>query len=119
MQFQNDRHPWNVRGLLESTATPFTIADYGPRAAIFRQGDSRDRVMHILAEMVGTTRSRVNAFIGKFKKLGFIEENSGVLHVNPARLHVVDDGDRHVSIAAFAANPQAPKSEERHLPLAG
>ena len=26
MQFQNYRHPWNVRALLESTATPFTIA---------------------------------------------------------------------------------------------
>ena len=39
--------------------------------------------------MVGTTRSRVNAFMGKFKKCGFIEEHSGVLHVNPARLQVV------------------------------
>jgi len=34
MQFQNDRHPWNVRTLLESTATPFTIADYGPRGGL-------------------------------------------------------------------------------------
>ena len=47
MQVQNDRHPWNVRALLESTATPFTIADYGPRAAIFLQGDPCDSVMHI------------------------------------------------------------------------
>jgi CRP-like cAMP-binding protein len=47
MPFQNDRHPWNVRALLESTATPFTIADYRPRAAIFRQGDPCDSVMHI------------------------------------------------------------------------
>ena len=31
---QNDRRPWNVRALLEATATPFAIADYGPRAAI-------------------------------------------------------------------------------------
>ena len=245
MQFQNDRHPWNVRALLESTATPFTIADYGPRATIFRQGDPCDRVMHIergrvwlavtarsgkeaicglfgtgaflgeealtgcgerrqtatamtatqvlvvakahmirllrtqpglmerfiahllsrntrlennlteqllysskqrlahmllvladcderrphrcalpdlpqeiIAEMVGTTRSRVSAFMGEFKKLGFIEENSGVLHVNPARLHDVQDGDRRLSIAASAAIPQAPESEERHGPLA-
>jgi CRP/FNR family cyclic AMP-dependent transcriptional regulator len=246
MLFQNDRHPWNVRALLESTATPFTIADYGPRAAIFRQGDPCDRVMHIergrvwlavkarsgkeaicgllgtgaflgeealtgcgarrqsatamtatrvlvvakahmirllrtqpglvyrfiahllarnirleanltdqllhsteqrlahmllvlancderrprrcalphlpqeiLAEMVGTTRARVNAFMGKFKKLGFIEEHSGVLHVNPARLHVVHDGDRRISIVASAAIPQAPESEEGDWPLAG
>ena len=220
MNFQNDRYPWNVRALLESTATPFTIADHGPRTAIFRQGDPCDSVMHIergrvwlavtahsgkeaicglldtgaflgeealsgcgerrqsatamaatqvlvvakahmiqllrtqseildrfiahlfarnlrletnltdqllyrseqrlthvllvlancderrprrcalpdlsqeiIAEMVGTTRSRVNAFMGKFKKCGFIEEHSGVLHVNPARLHAVLDGD--------------------------
>jgi CRP/FNR family transcriptional regulator, cyclic AMP receptor protein len=246
MQPQNDRRLWNVRALLESTATPFAIADYGPRAAIFLQGDPCDSVMHIergrvwlavttpsgkeaicdllgtgaflgeealtgcgerrqsatattatqvlvvakahmirllhtqpglldrfiahllarnirleanltdqllysseqrlahmllvladcderrlrrcalpdlpqeiIAEMVGTTRSRVNFFMGKFKKLGFIEEHSGVLHVNPARLHVVHDGDRSISIAASPAIPQAPESEERHWPLAG
>ena len=240
------RRLWNVRALFESTATPFTIADYGPRAAIFCQGDPCDSVMHIergrvwlgvtarsgreaicglldtgaflgeealvgrgarrqsatamtatqvlvvakahmirllrkqpglldrfighlltrntrleanltdqmfrsgerrlaqvllvlancderrprrcalpdltqefIAEMVGTTRSRVNAFMRKFKKLGFIEENRGVLHVNPARLHVVHGGDRSISIAASAAIPQAPEAEERHSPLAG
>ena len=245
MQVQNDRHSWNVRALLESTATPFTLADYGPRAAIFRQGDPCDSVMHIergrvwlavtarsgneaicgvlgtgaflgeealvgpgerrqsaiamtatqvlvvakthmirllrtqpglldrfvahllarnirlednltdqmfhsseqrlahtllvlancderrprrcalpglsqeiIAEMVGTTRSRVNFFMGKFKKLGFVEEHSGVLHVNPARLRVVHDGDRRISIAAHLAILQAPESEERHEPLA-
>ena len=36
-----------------------------------------------LAEMVGTTRSRVNFFMNKFKKLGFIEYNGG-LKVNPS-----------------------------------
>ena len=232
--------------MLETTATPFTIADYGPRAAIFRQGDPCDSVMHIesgrvwlavtarsgkevicglldtgaflgeealtgcgerrqsatamtvthvlvvakahmirllrtqpglgerfiahllarnirledkltdhllysseqrlahlllvlancdhrlsrpcalpdlpqeiLAEMVGTTRSRVNTFIGKFKKLGFIEESSGVLHVNPARLHAVHEGDRRVSVAPSATIRQAAPSEEGPWPLAG
>ena len=244
MPLQNDRRPWNVRALLESTATPFTIADYGPRAAIFRQGDRCDTVMHIergrvwlavtarsgkeaicgllgtgaflgeealvgagerrqsviamtatqvlvvakvhmirllhtqpglmdqflahllarnirleadltdqifnsseqrlahtllvlanwderfprrcalpdlpqefIAEMVGTTRSRVNAFLGKFKKCGFIEEHRGVLYINPTRLHTVPAGDRRGSIAASRAI--APASEERHWPLAG
>jgi len=41
-----------------------------------------------LAEMIGTTRSRVNFFMNKFKKLGFIEYN-GEIHINPALLSVV------------------------------
>ena len=41
-----------------------------------------------LAEMIGTTRSRVNCFMNKFKKLGFIEYNGG-LHVNDSLLSVV------------------------------
>jgi CRP/FNR family transcriptional regulator, cyclic AMP receptor protein len=32
----------------------------------------------VLAEMVGTTRSRVNFFMNKFRKLGFIEYNGGI-----------------------------------------
>jgi CRP-like cAMP-binding protein len=41
-----------------------------------------------LAEMVGTTRSRVNFFMNKFRKLGFIQYNGG-MHVNSALLDVV------------------------------
>ena len=41
-----------------------------------------------LAEMVGTTRSRVNFFMNKFKKLGFVEYNGG-LKINPSLLTVV------------------------------
>ena len=40
-----------------------------------------------LAEMIGTTRSRVNFFMNKFKKLGFIEYNGG-LHINTSLLSV-------------------------------
>lgn len=221
---QKDRRPLNVRALLESTGAPFAVAGYGPRAAVFFQGDACDSVMHIekgcvrlavtapsgkeaivgllrtgaflgeealgghavrrqtatamtatevlvvakaqmirllhtqhaisdrfiahiltrntrleadltdqllnsseqrlartllvlagcserrpcrcvlpdvsqeiIAEMVGTTRSRVNVFMGKFKKLGFIEEDGGVLQVKPSLLHVVHDGNRGVS----------------------
>ena len=41
-----------------------------------------------LAEMIGTTRSRVNFFMNKFKKLGFIHTNGG-LHINSSLLSVV------------------------------
>jgi CRP-like cAMP-binding protein len=41
-----------------------------------------------LAEMIGTTRSRVNFFMNKFKKLGFIEYNGG-LKINPSLFSVV------------------------------
>jgi CRP/FNR family transcriptional regulator, cyclic AMP receptor protein len=42
----------------------------------------------MLAEMIGTTRSRVNFFMNKFRKMGFIEYNGG-LHVNTSLLSVV------------------------------
>jgi CRP-like cAMP-binding protein len=41
-----------------------------------------------LAEMVGTTRSRVNFFMNKFRDLGFIAYNGG-LQVNNSLLNVV------------------------------
>src|ERR1700682_2339309 len=41
-----------------------------------------------LAEMVGTTRSRVSFFMNKFRKLGFIEYN-GELHVHSSLLNIV------------------------------
>lgn len=42
----------------------------------------------MLAEMVGTTRSRVNFFMNKFRRLGFIKYN-GEIHVNKSLLSVV------------------------------
>jgi CRP/FNR family cyclic AMP-dependent transcriptional regulator len=42
----------------------------------------------MLAEMIGTTRSRVNFFMNKFRKLGFIEYN-GSIHVNKSLLSTV------------------------------
>jgi CRP/FNR family cyclic AMP-dependent transcriptional regulator len=41
-----------------------------------------------LAEMVGTTRSRINFFMNKFRKLGFIKYNGG-LQINTSLLTVV------------------------------
>jgi CRP/FNR family transcriptional regulator, cyclic AMP receptor protein len=41
-----------------------------------------------LAEMVGTTRSRVSFFMDKFRRLGFIEYDGG-LEIHSSLLHVV------------------------------
>jgi CRP/FNR family cyclic AMP-dependent transcriptional regulator len=41
-----------------------------------------------LAEMIGTTRSRVSFFMNRFRKLGFIHYNGG-LQVHSSLLHVV------------------------------
>jgi CRP/FNR family transcriptional regulator, cyclic AMP receptor protein len=42
----------------------------------------------MLAKMIGTTRSRVNFFMNKFRKLGFIKYNGG-LHVHSSLLTIV------------------------------
>jgi CRP/FNR family transcriptional regulator, cyclic AMP receptor protein len=42
----------------------------------------------MLAEMIGTTRSRVNMFMNKFRKMGFIEYN-GEIKINKSLLTVV------------------------------
>ncbi len=42
----------------------------------------------MLAETIGTTRSRVNFFMNKFRKLGFIKYNGG-LQINTSLLSVV------------------------------
>jgi CRP/FNR family cyclic AMP-dependent transcriptional regulator len=42
----------------------------------------------MLAEMVGTTRSRVNFFMNKFKKLGFIKYKDGI-QINSSLMSVV------------------------------
>ena len=42
-----------------------------------------------LAEMVGTTRSRISFFMNKFRKLGLIDYNGGGLHIHSALLNIV------------------------------
>jgi CRP/FNR family cyclic AMP-dependent transcriptional regulator len=66
--------------------TLLLLARYGKQ-------DQPDRVLpkvsqETLASMVGTTRSRVNFFMNKFRKLGFIEYN-GKIKVNKSLLTVV------------------------------
>ena len=61
--------------------------------ARYGEEDQPDRILQkisqeTLAEMVGTTRTRVNLFMNKFRKLGFIEYN-GEIKVNKSLLSVV------------------------------
>jgi CRP-like cAMP-binding protein len=42
-----------------------------------------------LAEMIGTTRSRVSFFMNRFRELGFIDYNSGGMHVHSSLVSVV------------------------------
>ena len=66
--------------------TLLLLARYGETEASHR---TLPRVsQETLAEMVGTTRSRVNFFLNKFRKLGFIEYNGG-LKINHSLLSVV------------------------------
>ncbi len=62
--------------------------------ARFGKADGPHRVLpkfsqETLAEMVGTTRSRVNFFMNKFKKLGYVEDSDGGLKINNALLTIV------------------------------
>ena len=59
-----------------------------------KQGVMPKLSQEMLGEMVGTTRSRVNLFMNKFKKLGFINyDGGGGLTVNNALVSVIRDGD--------------------------
>jgi CRP/FNR family transcriptional regulator, cyclic AMP receptor protein len=42
-----------------------------------------------LAEMIGTTRSRVSFFMNRFRKLGFLDYNGGGMHVHSSLVSVV------------------------------
>jgi CRP/FNR family cyclic AMP-dependent transcriptional regulator len=58
-------------------------ADHGPARWVMPKLSQET-----LAEMIGTTRSRVNVFMNKFRKLGFIKYNGG-LTINSSLLSVI------------------------------
>ena len=49
-----------------------------------------------LAEMIGTTRSRVSFFMNKFRKMGLIDYN-GHLQIHSSLLNVILHDDPHIS----------------------
>ena len=69
-----------------------------------------------LAEMIGTTRSRVSRFMNRFRKLGFIEYN-GRIRVNKSLLNVVlhdQPFEQNAISAALLVTPPGPsKSAQR------
>jgi CRP/FNR family transcriptional regulator, cyclic AMP receptor protein len=66
-----------------------------------------------LAEMIGTTRSRVSFFMNRFRKLGFVDYN-GRIRVNRSLLNVVlnDQSSSHHLVSA----PLLAKTNNRHPP---
>lgn len=69
--------------------TLLLLARYGAEDGLARELPLLSQ--ETLAEMVGTTRSRVNFFMNKFRKLGFIQYN-GTITVNSSLLSVVLHG---------------------------
>jgi CRP/FNR family cyclic AMP-dependent transcriptional regulator len=61
-----------------------------------------------LAEMIGTTRSRVSFFMNKFRKLGFISYN-GKIHVHKSLLNAVLHETPALKIARQKTKRQSPK----------
>ncbi len=51
-----------------------------------------------LADMIGTTRSRVSFFMNKFRKLGLIDYNGSGIEVHSSLLNVVLHDEPHIAI---------------------
>ena len=68
-----------------------------------------------LAEMIGTTRSRVSFFMNRFRKLGFIEYN-GRIQVHKSLLNVVLHDRLSVENAAQPITVGTPEKKKRKAP---
>jgi CRP-like cAMP-binding protein len=64
------------------------LARYGEANPVSPQRTVPKLSQETLAEMIGATRSRVNFFMNKFRKLGFIEYNGGI-KINASLLSIV------------------------------
>jgi CRP/FNR family transcriptional regulator, cyclic AMP receptor protein len=63
------------------------LADYGKQDQLQKTLPKVSQEM--LAEMVGTTRSRINMFMNKFRRLGFIHYNGGGIKIHNSLVSVV------------------------------
>ena len=66
-----------------------------------------------IAEMVGTTRSRVNHLMSNFKRLGFLEKHGGLLQVNPSRLKDASAALRELTKNRSGSAPTFPHGEQQ------
>ena len=103
-QTEKSKPPFDPRIFLAKVGAGRKILDYRNGQVVFSQGDHADAVFYLqkgkpelvipkisqqmLAEIIGTTRARVNFFMNRFRKLGFVDYNGG-LHVHSSLLNVV------------------------------
>ena len=76
-----------------------------------------DITQETLADMIGTTRSRVSFFMNRFRKLGFIEYN-GRIRVHKSLLNVVlhDQPSGENAVSASLLGDHSKKNGSRQLP---
>lgn len=68
------------------------LADFAEADQIRRTDPQIAKIsQEMLAEIIGTTRARVNFFMNKFRKLGFIEYDGGGLRVHSSLFQVVSN----------------------------
>jgi CRP/FNR family cyclic AMP-dependent transcriptional regulator len=73
-----------------------------------------------LAEMIGTTRSRVSFFMNKFRKLGFIDyngdpDNKGTIEVHKSLLNLVLHEQPHIETQERAFDIAQPEESENGM----
>ncbi len=110
-QRKNGNGDFDPEAFLTHTGVGRTVVSLKKNETAFAQGDSADAIFHvqkgrmkitvtstngkeatlvsqeILAEMIGTTRSRVSFLMNRFRKLGFIEYN-GEIRVHNSLLNI-------------------------------
>ena len=65
-----------------------------------------------LADMIGTTRSRVSSFMNRFRKLGFIEYNGGIrVHKSLLNVVLLDQLPEHNIERRFARRQSGPSGK--------
>jgi CRP/FNR family cyclic AMP-dependent transcriptional regulator len=69
-----------------------------------------------LAEMVGTTRSRVSFFMNRFRRLGFINYDSDSLRVHSSLLNVLLQDDDEITAPAGDENSTSPSHSPSEAP---